>query len=380
MPSPAPQPTTLRALLPRTVRAGLARRVASATDALLAHAQPAGAGGQAVTASSGARLPRIGRRQVALVALALAIVAAVLTVTRGPAAELGQAFERAVHADWRWMVAGVAAEALSFAGYVLLFWLVAGRATRAIGLRESAEVSLSGAAATRLLPTAGLGGVALTLWALARAGLPARAAVRALLTFLVLLYAVFMGALAVAGLLLLTGTAPGDGPIVLMVVPALFGLGVIAAAVALHRTGGGALGDAVGSATRFVRSPDPRLLGAVAWWGFDLAVLASAFHALGAPPHAAVLVLAYFTGAVGNTIPLPGLVAGGTTGVLLAFGVDVSLALPAVLAYRAIALWLPALLGTVALAGLRRTAARWAGETAPAPALLPAPAQVAVCA
>jgi uncharacterized membrane protein YbhN (UPF0104 family) len=55
-------------------------------------------------------------------------------------------------------------------------------------------------------------------------------------------------------------------------------------------------------------------------------------------------------------------VSGGTIGILLAFGVDASAALPAVLAYRRIALWLPATLGTIAVAGLRRTAARWAEQ------------------
>jgi uncharacterized membrane protein YbhN (UPF0104 family) len=351
----------------------VAARVASATDALLAHAQPGGAGAQALAARPArAGLPRPGRRQIALIALVLAVAAAALTLTRGPAAELTQALERAFHADWAWVAAGVGFELLSFTGYVLLFWLVAGRATPAVGLRESAEVSLSGAAATRLLPTAGLGGVALTLWALARSGLAARSAVRTLLTFLVVLYAVFMAALAVAGLLLLTGAAEGAGPLPLMVVPALFGLAVIAAALRFGRSSGGAMGESVREAVRLVRRGDPRLIGALMWWGFDLAVLAAAFAALGAPPPAAVLVLAYFTGAIGNTIPLPGLVAGGTTGILVAFGVDLSLALPAVLAYRAVALWLPALTGAVAIAGLRRTTARWAAAaTAPPPPRTP---------
>ena len=78
-------------------------------------------------------------------------------------------------------------------------------------------------------------------------------------------------------------------------------------------------------------------------------------------------MLAYFGGMIGNTIPLPGLVAGGTIGVLVAFGVDASLAVPAVLAYRAIALWLPAVLGSVALAGMRRS-------VRPAPQAVPAAA------
>lgn len=354
-----------RALRPASLRAGLTAKLASATDALLAHAQPSAAGDSALAAREGGsmvRLPRPSRRAVLLALTLGAAVLAVLTVTGGPMRELTQAFDRAIHADLGWVVAGVAFEALSFAGYVALFWLVAGRASSSVGVRESAEISLSGAAATRLLPTGGLGGVALTLWALARAGLAPRAAVRALLTFLVLLYTVFMTALAVAGALLLTGVSTGEGPLALAVVPALFGLAVIVTAIRLGRTGTTAIGEAVKGATGVLKSADPRLLGALAWWGFDLAVLAAMFHALGTPPPAAVLVLAYFTGAVANTIPLPGLVAGGTVGILLAFGVDASLALPAVLAYRAIALWLPALLGTAAMAGLRKTAARWADE------------------
>ena len=368
--SPAPSPTTaprLRALRPAAVRAGLSQRVASVTDALMAHAQPTAAGDAALAGRQGPmRLPRPSRRQLALVGVAAAVAAAALTVSGGPMAELTEAFERTLHADWGWAAAGVAFEAASFAGYVALFWLVAGRATRAIGVRESAEISLSGAAATRLLPTGGLGGIALTLWALARAGLPPRAAVRALLTFLVILYSVFMAALAIAGLALVTGVAPGDGPASLALIPALFGALVIVTALRLGRGGSGsAFGESVRGAIDVVKRFDARVLGALAWWGFDLAVLAATFNALGTPPPMAVLVLAYFTGAIANTIPLPGLVAGGTTGILLAFGVDASLALPAVFAYRAIALWLPAMLGAVAIAGLRRTASRWA-VTAPA--------------
>ena len=67
----------------------------------------------------------------------------------------------------------------------------------ALGLRESTQITLGGAAATRLLPTAGVGGAAVTLWSLRRAGLGGRGAARTLLTFLVLLYSVFLGSIAV---------------------------------------------------------------------------------------------------------------------------------------------------------------------------------------
>ena len=71
--------------------------------------------------------------------------------------------------------------------------------------------------------------------------------------------------------------------------------------------------------------------------------------------------------------------SGGIVGVLLAFGVPADLALVSVLAYRAIAIWLPAPIGLVALGSLRRTMARWSDEDAPAdaPPAAPAPAPVA---
>ena len=88
-------------------------------------------------------------------------------------------------------------------------------------------------------------------------------------------------------------------------------------------------------------------------------------HALGPPPPVAVVVLAYFVGQVANTIPIPGAVSGGMVGVLIAFGVETDLALASVLAYRSVAIWLPAPIGLIALAGLRRTVARWNREDAP---------------
>ena len=354
----------------RALGASIAARASRFSDALMAQAQTDGAAGSMLAAPS-RLVPRVDRRKVAVAAVLVLGVVAVLSFTNGPADKLTDAFTRVAHADLGWVLAGVGFEALSFAGYIALFWLVSSKATSSVRLRESAEISLAGAAATRLLPTAGLGGVALTLWALARSGLKPRAAVQTLLVFLVLLYTIFMGALAVAGVLLAAGAVDGDGPLVLMLVPAGFGLTVIVAALVLARRGATVFAPAVRSAAGMVRGGDVRLLGALAWWGFDLALLAAMFQALGAPPATAVLVLAYFTGAIGNTIPLPGLVAGGTTGVLLAFGVDAAVALPAVLAYRAVALWVPAALGAAALTSLRKTAARWADEresvAAPAP-------------
>jgi uncharacterized membrane protein YbhN (UPF0104 family) len=332
-------------------------------------------------------------RRAALPA-ALVVAAAVLLVAAGgPLQTFADALGRALDADPLWVGAAVAFELLSFVGYVALLWLVGRRTTRRLGLRESAEVSLGGAAATRLLPTGGIGGAALTIWSFRRAGLSMRAATRMLLAFLVVLYSVFLASIAAAGGLLAFRIAPGDGPLVLTAVPAIGAVVVMAGALSLAarrrrisatrpspsrlvRTQAALdkAGDAVRDALALVRSRDVRLLGAVAWWAFDAAVLWAMLQALGAPPSLAVMVLAYFVGQIANSIPVPGAASGGLVAVLLAFGVEADLALAAVLAYRSVAIWLPAPIGLVALAGLRRTFARWAEEdasVAPVPAAAP---------
>jgi putative heme transporter len=347
-------------------------------------------------------LRALARRAAVAGAVALAAAAA-LVVAGGPLQAFADAFGRAVEADPRWIAAALVFELMSFGGYVALLWLVGRRATRRLGLRESAEVAFGGAAATRLLPTGGVGGAALTLWAFRRAGLDGRAAARTLLAFLVVLYSVFLVSIAVAGGLLTFGLASGGAPLAITALPATGALLVIAGALALAarrpapappvaRAASGTsraaraqaalshapaiAGGAVRDAIALVRSGDPRLLGAVAWWAFDGAVLWAMLHALGAPPSLAVLVLAYFVGQIANTIPAPGAASGGMVGVLLAFGVEADLALASVLAYRSVAIWLPAPLGLVALGSLRRTCARWAEEDAAAPAA-PAPVEAA---
>jgi uncharacterized membrane protein YbhN (UPF0104 family) len=338
-------------------------------------------------------------RRAAVPGLLAALAAAAVIVAGGPLQAFADALGRALNADPRWVVAAAAFELLSFVGYVSLLWLVGSRATPRLGFRASGYVTLGGAAATRLLPTGGVGGAALTIWAFRRAGLGTRGATRTLLAFLVVLYAVFLGAIAVAGGAIALGFAPADGSLALSAAPAAAAALAILGGLALAARSGtlapdtaatdspasrlarvraavgdtpAALGTGVRDAIALVRSGDPRLLGAFAWWGFDAAVLWAMLHALGAPPSLAVIVLGYFVGQVANTIPIPGAVSGGMVGVLLAFGVEPDLALASVLAYRAIAIWLPAPIGLAALNGLRRTTAAWSAEDAPAgPAVVP---------
>ena len=112
------------------------------------------------------------------------------------------------------------------------------------------------------------------------------------------------------------------------------------------------------TAIALARTRNPGLLGAPAWWGSDIAVLWATFHAFGTPPPFSVIWMSYFVGTLGNLLPLPGGVGGvdgGMIGSFVAFGVPLSLAVVAVLTYRAISFWLPTVPGLVAYFQLRHT-------------------------
>jgi hypothetical protein len=186
------------------------------------------------------------------------------------------------------------------------------------------------------------------------------------------------GALVVGGLGLYTGVLPGGGSFAITRAPAIFGASVIAIALTAQlvprprpavrvRTALAPIGGGVRDARRLLRHGNAGLVGALMWWGFDIAVLWACFHAFGAPPAFAVVTVAYFVGMLANTLPLPGGVGGvdgGMVGALIAFGVEPELALLSVLAYRGFAFWLPIVPGALAYLGLRRTVARWAREDA----------------
>lgn len=282
--------------------------------------------------------------------------------------------------DGSWLLAGAGFELLSFGGYIVLFRAVFSGVSGRIGWRASYELTMAGVVATRLLAAGGAGGIALTAWALSHAGFDAVELRRRLAAFLVLLYSVFMAALVLGGLGLRVGVLSGPAPFGLTVVPALFGGAVIAVALALAlvpvdlgreadrrvtrflATVPATISAGVRGAIELLRSRRPGLLGALAWWGFDIAVLWSCLHAFGASPSGGVLVVAYFTGMLGNLLPLPGGIGGvegGMVGALLGFGVASGPAILGVLAYRAFAFWLPILPGALAYVGLRRTVHEW---------------------
>ena len=301
--------------------------------------------------------------------------------------------------DTWWIAIGVLLEICSFAGYVVLFRAVFVRDPSPIGWSESYQITMAGLAATRLFAAAGAGGIALTAWALRRSGMEARLVACRMVAFMVLLYVVYAAAVLLDGIGMGTGLLPGEGSFALTIVPAvvaalLFALagamallpGDIERRLARWAAGSGRLerwlasavtvpalaASGVRTAIGLVRERDPGLLGAPAWWGFDICVLWACFHAFGSAPPFTVILMAYFLGMVGNLLPLPGGlggVEGGMIGAFAAFGVNLDQAVLAVLAYRAISFWLPTVPGAIAYFQLRRTVARWRSEqAAPKPA------------
>jgi uncharacterized membrane protein YbhN (UPF0104 family) len=327
----------------------------------------------------------LARRAAVPAALAIVALGAVL-LAQSHLHALSAGVQRGLGVSPGWAALAVVFEVASLAGYVGLLSLVAGRAAPRVGVRESAQITLAGAAATRLVPTAGAGGLALAFWALRHAGLRAQAATRTLLAFLVLLYSVFLGAVVFSGVALAFRVGARHGPLELGAIPAaLAALGIVLALTLAAKRGiepdapthdaddvappgsrvkvsAHLVADAVLDALGLIRSRDARLVGAVAYWAFDAAALWAMLHAFGSPPALPVIVLAYFVGQAANTLPIPGSVSGGIAGVLIAFAVAPAVAIPAVLVYRTIAVWLPTPAAIAAVPALRTTVAHWRAE------------------
>ena len=304
------------------------------------------------------------RRAIVVIVLA-AVVTAALYDLLPRLAGAGDAWTRLREGEPAWLAAALVFEVLSFGSYVLLFRAVLGDGW--FGWRISLLITFAGVAMTRMLAAGGAGGIALTAWALKRAGRDSRQIAVDLGAFLVTLYSVFMAAMLVGGLGLWSGLLRGEAPAALTLPAAAVGAGVIAAALLLARSGSERpiareASAGVRRAIELVRGGDPRLLGAVGWGGFDIAVLWCCLQAFGDAPPAAVTVTAYFMGMLGNLLPLPGGVGGvdgAMIGGLIAFGVAPGLAIVGVLAYRVFAFWVPTVVGIPAVAELVRVARRW---------------------
>ncbi len=302
---------------------------------------------------------------------------------------LNQTWGRLRRGNAVWLAAAAGLEVLSVASYAVLFRAVFARGFPRLSWRASVEIPLAGIAAIRLLAAAGAGGVAVTVWALRRAGMAPRLIACRMAANYSIQYSLYLLALIVCGLGLYAGVFAGQGPVALTLLPAIFSAVALGLGAAMglvpgdferrlehlsHRSGRigrlatrfatlpATLGSGVRTALGLVRERRLGLLGAVGYWGFDIAVLGVSFKAFGATVPVAVLVMGYFLGTLGSLLPLPGGIGGvegGMIGAFAAFGVSADRAVIAVLAYRAISFWLPTLPGVAGYATLRSTVRSW---------------------
>ena len=300
------------------------------------------------------------------------VIVAVVVLTPG----LSGIRDRFAHAQGSWLALACVLELLSCAGYVLAFRMVF--CTR-MTWGTAYKIAMAEQAANSVLPAGGAGGLALGAWALRRGGMPDREIARKTVAFFLLTSLPNVGALVLLGIGLVAGILPGHAGVLLSVIPAVVaGLaigGTLAmrdlshrAAARVSRRDGGrwsarlasglnVLGDGVEDALAMLHHANALLLvGIVGYLVFDILVLWASFRALGSSPELAIIWIAYLIGQLGNLIPIPGGIGGvelGLVGALVLYGLPAGVSAAAVLLYRGVQIWIPALVGGIAFVQLR---------------------------
>lgn len=312
-----------------------------------------------------------------LIALGLLVlVVAVVTLLPG----LGGLRSRLAHASPGWLALGALLKILSGFGYVAVFRMVF---CRRMSWRVSTQIGMSEFGANALLPTGGAGGLALGAWALKRGGMPGEEIAKRTVAFFLLTSLPNVLGVILIGFGLAVGVLGGESDLVLTAVPAAIAAAAVAGTIAGGRLarryerrkreagrhlrskralaavkGLAALADGVDESLALLREGNAVLIaGLLAYLVFDVMILWAGFRALGSSPAVAILAMAYLIGELGGLIPIPGGLGGvdaGLLGTLVLYHVSITSAAGAVIAYRAIALAVPAVLGAIAFAALRR--------------------------
>jgi uncharacterized protein (TIRG00374 family) len=311
---------------------------------------------------------------------------------------LGNGLSKLDDADPLWIAIAIVFSIASYATYIALFKAVVGGDAVRFTWGETYEINMAGVAATLLFSAGGAGGVALTYWALKKAGMKRREAVKRMIAFISLHYAFYPFALIVFGLLLRTGVLSGEHSVELTIIPASVAgvLLILGAAVTLipadlegrlmpHVRGAhtrsfvewaSRVPETAGEGFRFALSlfTHPRkgglaVIGAAGFWAFNIGVLWASFHSLGIQVPFAVVVQGFFLGMVANLFPLApagvGAVDAGMIGAFVLFGLPEETVFPAILIFRLISFWMPIPPGVVAFFQLRKTVRRWEVEGLP---------------
>jgi uncharacterized protein (TIRG00374 family) len=338
------------------------------------------------------------RRQLVSLVLAVVLMVVAIYVVFPKLVGVGDALGKLGDAHWYWLVLALTFNVVRFLAYSALFRGVLSGEGRdeaetygRLDLKASYQITMAGFAATILFSAAGAGGVALTYWALRKAGMERRRAACRMVAFMVVLYAVYLMSLVVFGVLLRTGVLSGEEPVAGTIVPAAVAAGVLAilglvalvpgdferrlAALRRRRrlqalaTGPATLATGVRTALDYIRHPArsaSAIVGAVGWWSGNIGILWASFHAFDVSVPFGVVVQGYFLGMVANLAPSPaagvGTVDAGLIGAFVLFGIPAETVFPAILIFRLVAFWLPIPLGVWAYVQLRHTVQRWSEE------------------
>ncbi|HWX87797.1 MAG TPA: lysylphosphatidylglycerol synthase transmembrane domain-containing protein [Solirubrobacteraceae bacterium] len=332
----------------------------------------------------------LSRRKVhkQLLFLTVVVLAVVAVVTLLPG--LDGLRTRLSHADPAWLLLGAGLKVLSGLGYVAIFRMVF---CRRMSWRVSYQIGMSELGANALLPTGGAGGLALGAWALKRGGMPTAEIARRTAAFFMLTSVANVVGVVLIGVGLAVRVLPGQTNLALTLLPAAIAAAAIVSSLLAGRSSTGlhrrldrieasgssrrstlalktlvAVADGAGEAVALLRERNAWLIGGIlAYLVFDVMILWATFRAFGAAPPLAILAMAYLIGELGGLIPVPGGIGGvdaGLVGTFVLYNVPSTAAASAVLAYRAIALWVPAILGSAAFLSLRRTLRRESAEIA----------------
>jgi uncharacterized membrane protein YbhN (UPF0104 family) len=346
-------------------------------------------------------LPLFTRRRVVQTALIVLALLIGIYFLFPKLVGLSDALSKLHEANPVWIGVAIGFCIASFGTYIALFKAVVGGETLPLAWKETYEINMASLAATRLFSAGGAGGIALTYWALRKAGMARPDVGRRMVAFLALQYAFYPIALILFGVLLRTGVMNGEGSVELTIVPAgvaglLLVLGVLIALIPpdLGRriapyaeahgeraqsiaAGVAKVPEVVGEGVRFAiglfAHPSKgglAVIGAAGFWATSIGVLWASFHAFGVHVPLAVVVQGFFLGMVANLFPLApagvGAVDAGMIGAFVLFGIPEETVFPAVLVYRLIAFWLPIPFGVVAFFQLRKRVQRWEEEGLPA--------------
>jgi uncharacterized membrane protein YbhN (UPF0104 family) len=314
----------------------------------------------ATTASNRIPAPHDLRRRlltVVVLAICLATVVAAVPDLHPVVREIGQV-------DPALVAGAVALELASCLSFVIVFRLFFG----AIPAPVAREMAWSQMGSGALLPGGGVGSLAVGGWLLHLAGMPTRQILRRSSGLFFLTSAINVIVLAAGGLVLLLGIGGGPHDVLRSGLPVaiataavivVLGLPAVMRRVAGRRPAPAWLQD-IGSGTPAARdallAPNWRLLGALGYLLFDIAVLWTTLAAVGPAPPVAALAVAYLAGYLVNVLPIPGgvgILDAGLVGGLGLYGLPLSHAAAAVLVYHAVAFWTPTLGGMLAYTRLR---------------------------